>query len=106
MFTGADLTIDEMLESFRGRCSFRQYLPSKAAKYGIKMFALVDSETYFTNNLKVYVGTQPEGLRRVDNDPASIVLRLTEHIHGTGRNITCDNWFTSYNLVEQLVERN
>lgn len=28
------VTIDEKLEAFRGRCSFRQYIPSKPNKYG------------------------------------------------------------------------
>uniref|UniRef100_A0A1B6KLI6 PiggyBac transposable element-derived protein domain-containing protein n=1 Tax=Graphocephala atropunctata TaxID=36148 RepID=A0A1B6KLI6_9HEMI len=30
------VTIDEMLEAFRGRCGFRQYIPNKPAKYGVK----------------------------------------------------------------------
>jgi len=37
------VTLDEKLQSFRGRCSFRQYMPNKPAKYDIKMWALVDS---------------------------------------------------------------
>nr|CAI5867021.1 unnamed protein product [Callosobruchus analis] len=54
-------TIDEQLEALRGRCSFRQYIPSKPNKYGIQIFALVDSKMYYTCNLEVYVGQQPEG---------------------------------------------
>lgn len=34
---GEHVTIDELLLAFRGRCPFRQYLPSKPAKYGIKI---------------------------------------------------------------------
>lgn len=41
---GENCTIDEMLEGFRGRCSFRQYIPIKPNKYGIKIQALVDSK--------------------------------------------------------------
>jgi Transposase IS4 len=29
-------TLDEMLPSFRGRCKFRQYMPNKPSKYGLK----------------------------------------------------------------------
>lgn len=29
-------TIDEQLVSFRGRCAFKMYIPSKPDKYGIK----------------------------------------------------------------------
>jgi hypothetical protein len=31
---GTDLCVDEQLVAFRGRCGFRQYIPSKPAKYG------------------------------------------------------------------------
>jgi hypothetical protein len=33
---GENVTIDEKLESFRGRCGFKQYISSKPNKYGIK----------------------------------------------------------------------
>lgn len=31
--------VDKMLPPFCGRCSFKQYIPSKPSKYGIKLFA-------------------------------------------------------------------
>ncbi|VEN52714.1 unnamed protein product [Callosobruchus maculatus] len=98
-------TVDEKLEAFRGRCSFRQYIPSKPNKYGIKIFALVDSKMYYTCNLEVYVGQQPEGEFRQSNDPKSVVLRLIMPITKTGRNITVDNWFTSYELINELLKK-
>lgn len=42
---GYNCTIDEMLEGFFGRCPFKQYIPSKPNKYGIKIFSLVDSKS-------------------------------------------------------------
>nr|XP_023026647.1 piggyBac transposable element-derived protein 4-like [Leptinotarsa decemlineata] len=93
------VTIDEKLEAFRGRCSFRQYIPSKPAR---KLFALADSKTFYTTNLEVYVGRQPEGSFAVSNSPKDVVQRLCEPIRGTGRNVTVDNWFTSMALLENL----
>nr|CAH7728882.1 unnamed protein product [Callosobruchus chinensis] len=55
------LTFDEQLVAFRGKCPFRQYLPSKPAKYGIKIFALVDTKNAYACNLEIYAGKQPEG---------------------------------------------
>lgn len=57
---GAQCTIDEMLDGFRGRCSFRQYIPSKPAKYGIKIYSVEDSNNYYTANMEIYCGKQPE----------------------------------------------
>ncbi|XP_025196199.1 piggyBac transposable element-derived protein 4-like [Melanaphis sacchari] len=101
---GENCTIDEMLEGFRGRCSFRQYIPSKPNKYGIMIQALVDSKTYYTSNMEVYVGTQPDGPFKCDNSPSSIVKRLISTISKTGRNITMDNWYTSIPLAIDLLE--
>ncbi|XP_066247978.1 piggyBac transposable element-derived protein 4-like [Euwallacea similis] len=49
--------VDAILASFRGRCPFRVYIPSKQNRYGIKIYALVDATFYYTVKLEVYVGT-------------------------------------------------
>ncbi|XP_018324187.1 piggyBac transposable element-derived protein 4-like [Agrilus planipennis] len=97
------LTVDEQLLAFRGNCSFRQYIPSKPAKYGLKIFALVDCKTGYTINLEPYVGKQPEGPYQVGNSGEEIVLRLCNPVEGTNRNITADNWFTSVTVSERLL---
>lgn len=96
------LTVDEQLLAFRGRCPFKQYIPSKPAKYGLKVFALVDVKTAYTFNLEVYVGTQPEGPYKCKNSGEDIVLRLVQPVEGSNRNITADNWFTSFPLIKNL----
>ena len=98
------LTIDETLVPFRGRCSFIQYIPSKPAKYGIKIFALCDAKTYFTGNLDVYCGKQPTGPHEVSNSHADIVERLISHLKGTCCNLTTDNWYTSFTLAMSLLQ--
>jgi len=40
-----DLAIDESVIKFKGRVSFRQYMPSKPTRWGIKQFALCESKT-------------------------------------------------------------
>lgn len=51
-----DFTIDEQLLPTRNRCSFRQYIPSKPGKYGIKTFWLVESRTNYPMAAEVYLG--------------------------------------------------
>jgi hypothetical protein len=98
-----NLTIDEMLLSFRGRCPFRVYIPSKPAKYGIKIQALVDAEKFYILYLEVYAGKQPPGPFQLSNKAFDIVNRLVEPITKTKRNLTFDNWFTSYPLMIHLL---
>lgn len=98
------LTIDEKLEAFRGRCSFRQYIPNKPAKYGIKIYAMVDAKNFYTVNLEIYPGKQPEGPFLQSNKAFDVVDRLVHPISKSHRNITMDNWFTSIPLVTHLQQ--
>lgn len=99
------LTIDEMLIAFRGRCKFRQYIPSKPAKYGLKIIALVDARNFYIKNLEIYAGKQPDGPYSSSNKPFDIVDRIVQPISKTNRNVTFDNWFTSYELVHHLLSK-
>lgn len=99
-----NLTIDEMLLSFRGRCPFRVYIPNKPAKYGIKIQALVDAEKFYILKLEIYAGKQPPGPYQLSNKAFDIVSRLVEPITKTNRNLTFDNWFTSYPLMIHLLK--
>lgn len=49
------LVIDEQLIKFSGRVSFRQFIKSKPARYGLKIYALIDNESMYTCNLEPYV---------------------------------------------------
>jgi len=100
---GESVTIDEMLVSFRGRCSFIQYMPQKPAKYGEKIYSMCDSQTYYTYNMLIYCGTQHPGPFVTSNKPFDIVKNLTEPLKHTNRNVTTDNWFSSYSLAEYLL---
>ncbi|KAG5890060.1 hypothetical protein JTB14_020305 [Gonioctena quinquepunctata] len=53
--------IDEILVSFRDRCSFEMYFPKKPAKYGLKVMALTDAENNYFHNGYLYSGKQSDG---------------------------------------------
>nr|XP_047122928.1 piggyBac transposable element-derived protein 4-like [Hydra vulgaris] len=99
---GENLTIDEMLPGFRGRCQFRQYIPSKPNKYGVKLYSLVDASMFYTVKMEIYAGQQPQGPFCFSNKPSDVVMRMAEPLFGFGRNITADNWFTSFDLIDKL----
>jgi len=51
-----NVTVDEQLLTYRGRVPFKQYIPSKPGKYGIKLWMLCDSKTSYVCRLQVYTG--------------------------------------------------
>ena len=97
------MTVDEKLDPFCGRCGFRKYIPRKPAKYGIKIFAMVDASNFYTSSMEVYAGVQPEDPYKISNKSGNVVKRMCSDISGSGRNITIDNWFTSYELVHRML---
>ncbi|XP_056267070.1 piggyBac transposable element-derived protein 4-like, partial [Pseudoliparis swirei] len=100
---GPEVTVDEQLVPFRGRCPFRQYMPSKPAKYSIKSWVACDARSSYAWKMQIYTG-KPSGGRPEKNLGTRVVLDVTEGL--TGRNVTCDNFFTSYELARLLLLRN
>lgn len=98
------MCVDETLVGFRGRCPFRVYIPSKPDRYGIKIWSLCDNGTHYVTNLQVYLGK--EGPSPEQQQGARVVKQLMSHLYNTGRNVTTDNFFTSYDLGQFLLTQN
>ena len=76
---------DEMLQKFLGRCRFRQYMPSKPGRYGIKYWILVDAEHQYCYNAIPYL--RKEGDAPAENRGAQGVKYLVEPIRGTSHSV-------------------
>ena len=97
------LTVDERIVPFRGRCGFRVFMPAKPHKYGIKVMILADCESKYVKNYETYTGKQ--GLKPEKEQGRKVVLRLSSCL-SSGHSITTDNFFTSYKLALQLLDKN
>ena len=77
--------------------------PNKPSKYGIKVYVLADSKTFYLVSSKIYTGagTHAPGLPV----PTQAVLDLVPSVSGTSRNITTDNYYTSIPLAMELKSR-
>ena len=83
-----------MLRGFRGRCGFKQFMPNKPSKYGLKFFILADAKKSYCFDAIFYTGkaaNQPKAI----NLGHKIVFELPRPLFNTGRNIIMDNWLTS-----------
>ncbi|XP_067102693.1 piggyBac transposable element-derived protein 4-like [Osmerus mordax] len=74
---GPEVTVDEQLLAFRGRCPFKQYMPSKPAKYGIKSWVACDAKSSYAWKMQVYTGKQMDGVPE-RNQGMRVVLDVTE----------------------------
>ncbi|KAL6465104.1 hypothetical protein MHYP_G00252370 [Metynnis hypsauchen] len=99
---GLEVTVDERFLPFRGKCPFRQYMPSKPGKYGIKIWAACDAKNSYAWNLQIYTGKSTSGIPEIQQGKR-VVLATTTGLQG--HNITCDNFFTSYDLGQELLRR-
>lgn len=98
-----NLTIDEQLVAFKGRCGFIMYMPNKPAKFGIKIIMVVDIKYPYAYNFEIYAGTQPEGPFRESNKVPDVVHRILCSLYGLGCNVTMDNWFTNVPMCKELL---
>ncbi|KAI3358342.1 hypothetical protein L3Q82_014779 [Scortum barcoo] len=93
------VTIDEQLVPFRGRCKFLQYMPSKPAKYGIKIFWMKHRLPYLPKDgwgftLQKSLGTWFQDLKNMQHDRRNFTLYKT----------TVDKVFQMFPPTPEVVE--
>lgn len=94
------VTIDEQLFPYRGRTKFTQYIPSKPAKYGIKVWWACDAKTKYPLQGKLYTGK--EGEQRETNQGENVLMSLANRYTNSGRTIIADNFFTTLDAAKRL----
>ncbi|KAL1447294.1 hypothetical protein WDU94_002722 [Cyamophila willieti] len=99
-----NFVIDESLVPWRGRLIFRQYIPNKAHRYGIKLFKLCSTDGY-TWSLKVYSGKSSTGEREIGL-AENVCFQLSEKLLDQGRTLYIDNFYTSVDIARNMLDRN
>lgn len=111
---GETVAIDECLVLYKGRLHFKQFIKSKRARFGIKMFCMCPSHPSlrgYTFNFTMYFG---KDIYNTDHIPGSehltiserIVVILFQQFLEQGREIILDNWYMSLRLAEFLLTKN
>ncbi|PNF32813.1 hypothetical protein B7P43_G04498 [Cryptotermes secundus] len=99
-----DISVDESMKLWKGHLSFKQYLPLKAAKFGIKTYELCDSTTGYLWSFIIYTGKDTEfdsPLITADTKKTSaIVLKLVEPLLNEG--LWMNNFYNSPTLARLL----
>jgi hypothetical protein len=98
------LAVDEVIVLFIGKVAFKQYIPNKHKRFGIKIYKLCDT-TGYTYDTEVYLGKD----RRASTDMIAThatVKKLTRKIQGCGYKLYMDNYFSSPDLYRGLTKQN
>jgi len=77
-------------------------MPSKPAKYGMKIWVVADCVTAYCGYMQAYLGKVGSTVEK--GQGARVVKDLCQDLYGSGRNITMDNFFTQYTLAQELLQ--
>ncbi|KAG8230675.1 hypothetical protein J437_LFUL010489 [Ladona fulva] len=92
---GKEVSVDESSLLWKGRLLWKQYNPMKASRFGIKMFELFGSGTKLGCEIT----------KDTDLFSTKVVLSLSEKLLDSGRCIYLDNYYSSPDLFQRLVQR-
>ncbi|XDV26565.1 hypothetical protein PO909_030223 [Leuciscus waleckii] len=94
------VSVDESMVKFKGRLAFRQYLPLKPTKWGIKVWVMAESSTGYVSNFQVYTGR--EGGSSEKGLAHRVVMDLARPYIGSHLSIFMDNFYSGVPLFEDL----
>lgn len=98
-----DLCIDESLVLWRGRLSFRQFMPLKRHRFGMKLFTLCDVESGYILDFILYTGGGTD--LNFDSElgySGSVVKTMMMPYLDKGHNLYMDSWYASPTLFHFL----
>ncbi|GBN16156.1 PiggyBac transposable element-derived protein 4 [Araneus ventricosus] len=100
------VAIDESLVAFKGLLGWKQYIPTKSARFGLKFFQLCESESGYIWNSIIYTGKGTIFMEEYEHYGLSTkcVLTLIHELKNNGYLLTTDIFFTSPEVAEILLK--
>ena len=98
-----NLAVDETLVKFKGKIYFRQFIPIKPGRFGIKCFTLAESSSGYVLVSKIYTGKE-QGVQQKDLG-RRVVMDLMEKFLDKGCVLFMDNYYSSVPLFQDLSSR-
>ena len=98
------VAVNEVIVKYKGRVIFRQYVPKKHKRFGIKIYKLCD-ETGYTYDMTVYLGKDRQRTAQHLTATHATVLELTKKTQGRGHKLYMDNYVSSPDLFDYLATK-
>jgi hypothetical protein len=98
------LAIDEVIVLFKVRVTFKQYIPKKHKRFGIKIYKLCDSLGY-SYNMTVYLGKDRKLATPTMTATHVTVTGLTGRIENLGHKLYMDSFFSLHKYLTTCIPR-
>ena len=109
-----EIAIDESLLLWKGQLLFKQYIPLKRARFGIKLFNVCERSGY-TYRFHIYTGKEDPAFQMERDIPPDaghlsmtekIVVYMAQPLLGKGYQLYMDNWYSGVSLYLYLKSKN
>ncbi|CAI6367919.1 unnamed protein product [Macrosiphum euphorbiae] len=98
-----NLSCDESMVGFKGRSGIKQYMPMKPVKRGFKIWAICCAITGYLLKFIIYEGKKDS--KEKGSLGEKTVLEMTNNYQDKGYCVFFDRFFSSINLVSELLKR-
>jgi hypothetical protein len=92
-----NIAIDESLTLWKGKLSFKQYIPLKSSKFGIKSYEFCGSSSGYFWSFIIYARRdtrfQSTLISEKKSKTAAVVFSLVEPLLGKGHTLWMDNFY-------------
>ena len=101
-YPNREVSVDEAVKKFKGRCLFKQYIKGKPVRFGIKIFCLCCSATSYLFNAMFYIGKSDIPTPKEASITQDTVVQLMQPLAGKHHRVYMDNYYTGLPLFKEL----
>ena len=106
------VAIDESLLLWKGQLIFKQYIPLKRARFGIKLFNVCEDSGY-TYKFHIYTGKEDPAFQiqqHIPDDAAHLaatekIVFMTMNLQNKGYHLFMDNWYSGSRLYQYMKSK-
>ena len=80
---GREVSIDDAMLKYKGGVFFREYMPKKPIKWGIKVWMLAEPKTGYISNFEVYLGKSTSSEHAELGLGTRVVMDISKPFHHT-----------------------
>ena len=100
-----DIAVDESLVPYKGKLGYKQFIPSKRARFGVKLYELCESSSGYIWNIIIYTGKDTPFSNNYSSYGIATrcVMTLIEPLLNKGYCVSLDNFYNSPELADLLI---